>query len=991
MKPLRTLTGLLLLFFTIGSVTHALQDRMLPITDEVRASHPVFYYLPFKSNGTEPNTLKGGRPSKTVPWAAVTTGGVEFIDTTKELPATTADFDGMNLVELDGSSRFDDQSLSVELWFRSDQVWDAKYWPGSATLVSKFTSGWASGDWGILGGSLSDGVNEGRILVGVGPIGGGDAVLASPRGLNDGRYHHLVWTRSDTGENTLFIDGKVVDRAKDNAGSIINERPIQIGGESREKGGRYFRGSLTAIAIYTHVLNEERVRAHFDAVKVAPHLPPPVNRKVDFATEIKPLFQKHCFDCHGPGLDSGGFSMGTRAEMVEGGENGPGILVGKSVSSALVQRIAGIDPEQAMPPDGDRMSPEEIGLIRTWIDQGAIWPASEEIPDPRKEKYRSHWAFQPLQQPPLPVPLNYRSASWVRTPVDQFVANQIETSKLEPAPAATREELLRRVHFDLTGLPPSPDRVRTFLADNSPEAYSQLVEELLGSNAYAERWARHWLDVVRYADSGGFETDIRYEQAWHYRDYVIRSFASNKPIDRFLMEQVAGDELWPEDKESMSEAVALWTLGPWPNALDQYPEMLEYVRRTDQVATFGEAMLGLTIGCANCHHHKYDPISQRDYFGLEAIFAASETWDRTTNKKAWGRGERNHFRILKHASNPPTIRLLVRGELSKPRGLIAPATPAFFPGGGELPGGKDEHLHRRAALAKWLVSTSNPLTARSFVNRVWQWHFGRAIAATPNDLGLNGATPTHPELLDWLAYDFRESGWDLKHLHRRILLSATYQQSVQRTAKAMHLDPENKFLSSFPSRRLSAEEIWDHLHSAAGSLDLLCHGPPFVPALSDEEMLGIYDIEQKPASKWPVTTEQNRRAIYMLNRRSFRFPFFEAFDPPNSSVSCPTRHTTTVPAQALTMLNNNIVASQAIALSARLVREAGEQETSQLELAWLLAYSREISDEERQMARKFLAQARSSYQTRGIDHASQRALADLCLALFNSSEFVSTN
>ncbi|MBM3966538.1 MAG: DUF1553 domain-containing protein, partial [Planctomycetes bacterium] len=547
------------------------------------------------------------------------------------------------------------------------------------------------------------------------------------------------------------------------------------------------------------------------------------------------------------------------------------------------------------------------GLVRAWINQGAKWPASEELADPRLESFKGHWAFQLLQQPTLPGLDSSPLANWVQTPVDRFIAERLIRLNLTPASMASRAELLRRVCFDVTGLPPTPERWRAFMSDLRPDAYSQLVDELLSSSAYAERWARHWLDVVRYADSGGFETDILYEQAWHYRDYVIRSIASNKPIDRFLMEQVAGDELWPEDADAMADAVALWTLGPWPNALDQYPEMLEYVRRTDQVSTFGEAMLGLTVGCANCHNHKYDPISQRDYFGLEAVFAASETWDRNTNKKHWGSGERNHYRIFRHASSPAPIRLLGRGELSKPRGLIAPSIPSFFPAGGNLTDREDENLYRRAELAKWMVSTSNPLTARSFVNRVWQGHFGHAIAATPNDLGLNGSPPSHRELLDWLACDFRESGWDLKRLHRQILLSATYQQSVHRSPAAIQTDSENRYLSSFPSRRLSAEEIWDHLHTAAGTLERPSYGPPFVPKLTDEELLGIYDIEQKPEKKWPVTKEQHRRAIYILNRRSFRFPLFEAFDPPNNSVSCPTRQTTTVPAQALTMLNSTIV------------------------------------------------------------------------------------
>ena len=971
----------LLLSCLLGHPTHAF-DPLISTANNDKDSQPFYCFLPLKNDSAKDSDNR---------WNASATPGVQYIDSNGQSPFQSAFFDEKNLIELDGSSELNSQNLSVELWFRSEQIWNAKYWPGAATLVSKFTSGWASSDWGIIGGSLSDGVNEGRILVGIGPSGGGDVVLASPPGLNDGTFHHLVWTRSETGENALFIDGKIVDRKKENGGSITNTRPIQIGGESWEKGGRYFRGNLTAIAFYTHALSEEQVRLHYDTVKVAPNLPPSANRKVDFATDIKPLLTKYCFDCHGPGLDQGGLSMATRDQVLEGGETGPGLFVGNSISSPLVHRISGLDPEQAMPPDGERMPPEEIGLIRAWIDQGALWPASEETADPRIEIFRAHWAFQPLMQPPLPTPDKPAHANWIRGPVDRFIAARLQSENLDPAVVASRYELLRRVYFDLTGLPPSPDKIRSFLSDSRPEAFADLVEELLGSTAYAERWARHWLDVVRYADSGGFETDIVYEQAWHYRDYVIRSFATNKPIDQFLMEQVAGDELWPEDNETMSDAIAVWTLGPWPNALDQYPEMLEYVRRTDQVTTFGEAMLGLTVGCANCHNHKYDPISQRDYFGLEAIFAASETWDRNTNKKSWGKGERNHYRILKHASTPTAIRLLGRGELSKPRGLIAPSIPSFFPGGGELPSNNNENLHRRAQLAKWLASPSNPLTARSFVNRVWQWHFGRALAPTPNDLGLKGAPPTHSELLDWLTFDFCQRGWDLKHLHRRILFSATYQQSVQRSQHAMQSDPENNSLASFPSRRLSAEEVWDHLHSAAGTLELDSYGPPFVPALSEEELLGLYDIEQNTGKKWPVTSEQNRRAIYILNRRSFRFPFFEAFDPPNNSISCPTRQTTTVPAQALTLLNNSIVALQADAMAKRLLREAGVQESSQLELAWLLAYSREISDEERQMAKDFLAQSRTSYKTKGIDDASERAMADLCLALFNSSEFISAN
>ena len=957
-----------------------------------REDQPVFEYLALADGGVVPLETSGSAASANrLPWSARATSGVCFAEATEQICGRTAVFDGASLIDIAGSSNFPACSLSVEFWFCSEQVWDAKYWPGSATLVTKFTGGWASGDWGIIGGSLSDGVNEGRILVGVGPSGGADVVLASEPGLNDGRFHHIVWTRDETGENVLYVDGNLADRAMDNGGSIVSGRPIQIGGEGLEQGGRYFRGALTALAVYTHVLSADRVRTGFDTAVAARQLPPSVNRSVDFAGDIKPLFRKYCFECHGRGAEHGGFSLGTRVRMVDGGESGRAVMPGRSISSALIHRIAGFDAERVMPPEGPRMSAAEVGLIRSWIDQGAIWPEGEDEPDPQLQRFKSHWSFQPLRQPVVPAPEKPESEQWVRGPVDRFIVAALEQQHLQPASEASRHELLRRVHFDLTGLPPSPDRIRAFLSDTRPEAFALLVDELLATTAYAERWARHWLDVVRYADSGGFETDILYEQAWHYRDYVIRSLAAGKPIDRFLMEQVAGDEIWPDDAATMSDAVALWTLGPWPNALDQFPDMLEYVRRTDQVTTFGEALLGMTVGCANCHNHKYDPISQRDYFGLEAIFAASETWDRHTDKKGWAQGERSHYRILRHGTRPPPIRLLGRGELSRPRGLVAPAIPAFFSGGGELPRGDGEHLRRRKNLAEWLVSPNNPLAARTFVNRVWQWHFGTGLVATPNDLGLKGAAPSHPELLDWLACDFRDSGWDLKQLHRRILLSATWQQSVHRSAEAIKADPENRFLSAFPSRRLSAEEIWDHLHSAAGTLNLESYGPPIVPQLTAEELLGIYDIEQNAGKKWPVTAEQSRRAIYILNRRSFRFPFFEAFDPPGNSVSCPTRQTTTVPTQALTMLNNSMVQRQAQAMSAGLWKQAGPDESAQLKLAWLLAFSREMTPQEQREAGEFLAQARRSYRDRGVDRAAERALADLCLALFNSSEFISIN
>jgi mono/diheme cytochrome c family protein len=317
---------------------------------------------------------------------------------------------------------------------------------------------------------------------------------------------------------------------------------------------------LTAGSYAAEVLKDE------PADQTDSQLPKPATVEIDFARDIKPIFQEACFKCHGPNQEKGGFSLATKARALEGGDEGSDILAGNSAASLLVQRIASQDEESAMPPEGKRLSAWQVGLIRAWIDQGAVWPTDADEIDPRRATPPSHWSFKSLQQPPIPE----RKDTWVSSPIDAFILTKLDEATLSPAPEASREALLRRASFDLIGLAPSPEEVAAFTSDASAEAFAKVVDRLLESPAYGERWARHWLDVVRYADSGGYETDIFYEQAWRYRDYVIRSFNEDKGYDRFLMEQVAGDELWPE-QAAMEDAVAVWTLGEWPNALDAYP------------------------------------------------------------------------------------------------------------------------------------------------------------------------------------------------------------------------------------------------------------------------------------------------------------------------------------------------------------------------------------------------------------------------------------
>jgi len=545
------------------------------------------------------------------------------------------------------------------------------------------------------------------------------------------------------------------------------------------------------------------------------------------------------------------------------------------------------------------------------------------------------WSLQPVRQASPPIP---KDRNWVKNPIDAFVLARLEADGLTPTPPASRPALLRRIHFDLTGLPPSPEQVEAFARDRRPQACAELIDRLLGSPQYGERWARHWLDVVRYADTGGFEHDLSYRNAWRYRDYVIRSFNANKPFSRFIQEQVAGDELWPGDADAVT-ATGLYAVGPVSQDSAMMSTQLEYEWLTDAADTTGAAFLGLTLGCARCHDHKYDPLTQRDYYGLQAIFAASDRpypdairehrikglngiladvpipKEAKDDPRCTIKTDEKIGAQLFHREAPLEIHRLRRGELSKPLEPIEPALPAVF--------GVDKKrfdpaaappAQRRAEFARWLIAPDNPLTARVIVNRVWAWHFGQGLVRTPSDFGAQGEPPTHPELLDWLARDFVEHGWDLKRLHKLIMTSATYQMASRieasspvrpkkdPSANRRFNDSENRLLSHFPRRRLEAEAIWDSLHACAGTLNLKAFGPPVVPALSKDELSGLFGED-----KWKVTKDTNeftRRGVYLFERRTFLAPMLDAFDPPDVMASCARRFETTVPTQALALLNS---------------------------------------------------------------------------------------
>jgi hypothetical protein len=554
------------------------------------------------------------------------------------------------------------------------------------------------------------------------------------------------------------------------------------------------------------------------------------------------------------------------------------------------------------------------------------------------------------------------------------------------------------VTFDLVGLPPTPEEMEAFLDDCSPEAWSRVVDRLLASPQYGEHWARHWLDVVRYADTGGFENDPFYPSAYRYRDYVIRSLNADKPFDRFIQEQVAGDELWPQDREAVL-GTGLYCIGPALEESAMVTNQLEHEWLTDAVDTTGAAFLGLTLGCARCHDHKYDPITQKDFYAMQAIFAASDRpytgKARLTRIKALNgllseapvpeqlqndprctiqTENKVGFRLF-HREQPLEVRRLHRGELGKPREVVPQAIPAALvtvshqPELDTAPPGQ-----RRAALARWLTAADNPLTARVLVNRVWGWHFGQLLVRTPNDFGRQGEPPTHPELLDWLCRDFLEHHWSLKHLHRRILLSSAYRMQSIAVGRGVQLDPENWLLWHFPRRRLEGEAIRDSMLACAGTLNLQPFGPAMVPPLSRQELTGLFGAKDK----WPVTkdaSQYTRRSVYLLVRRTFLYPMFAAFDPPEVMTSCPCRLQTVVPTQALTLLNSPQARARSAAFARRLRKECDDNPEKLVARAWQLAFGRPASPTETARALAFLKKGKN-------------ALADLCLALFNTNEFI---
>jgi len=673
----------------------------------------------------------------------------------------------------------------------------------------------------------------------------------------------------------------------------------------------------------------------------------------NYEAEIKPLFKEYCGACHSQLKQKGGLRLDAGTLILKGGKHGAAMTPGQSDQSLIIQRITSSDVEERMPQEGKPLSAEKIELLRRWIESGARFPKDEIVARSPAE----HWAFQPVRQPPIPA---VKNSDWVRNPIDAFVLSELEAHGLQPAAPAKPMALFRRLNLDLLGLPPEIAEQESFAREPSDAALDCRVDALLPRPGYGERWARHWLDVARYADSNGYERDAEKPMVWRYRDYVINALNEDKPFDRFVMEQIAGDELADRSKESII-ATGFLRLGHWDDepadpAADRYDQL------DDIVSTTGQAFLGLTIGCARCHDHKFEPLTARDYYSLIAVFNPLQRPQNGRTELTLPAGEVQAYAWKESGAKVPETHVLIRGSPARLGDAVSPAVPAILvkqqP---EFPAANNQSTQRRLGLARWLASEDNPLAARVIVNRVWQQHFGRGIVGTANDFGLMGAAPSNPELLDWLAWWFvHDAKWSLKKLHRLILTSNSWRQMAggEQSISQVHL------------RRLEAEALRDSVLAVSGQLNHKCFGPSMKPRVPDAAL----EANTDKASVWTASAESetSRRTIYAFVKRGLVLPMLEVLDLADTVSSCPQRQVTTVAPQALSLFNGEFVNAQAKYFARRLQREAGADPVRQLKLAWQLALCREPTDIEIAQMLRF---------------EKEESLEQVCRVIFNLNEF----
>ena len=751
----------------------------------------------------------------------------------------------------------------------------------------------------------------------------------------------------------------------------------------------------------------------------------------DFRRDIQPILQSRCLACHGEKAQMHGLRLDRRDGALTGGGSGaPAIVPGNSAQSLLIKYVSGVDKDIVMPPGGERLKPEQVALLRAWIDGGAPWPTDEE---PRAAVKRlNHWAFQPVSRPVVP---NLKSP-WVRNPIDAFILAKLQARGWKPAPAAAPRALLRRIYLDLTGLPPTLEEQERFLGN--PLAFDRLIGDLLERNSYGERWGRHWLDLVRFAETNGYERDATKPNAWRYRDYVIDAFNHDKPFNRFALEQLAGDEL-PDASAETFIALGYYRLGPWDDEPAD-PKTDRFDQLDDIVSTTAQAFLGLTLGCARCHNHKFEPLTAHDYYSMVAIFnglqrpqkgrteldlpagaraevdavlerdrridpfqskidqitvaarkelldsgnkasldeflvgtgrsAAIEALQRRIDELRRATPEITRAYYLRESSSVPPTYLLIRGKAAQPGPEVSPGVPEVLVSKQPPFAPPRRTSMRRLSFAQWLTSPDNPLTARVIVNRVWQHHFGEGLVRTPSDFGVMGDKSTHPELLDWLTTWFIDNGWSIKKLHRLIMTSNTYRMSRQWNAEYASKDPEDRLLWRLPYQRLEVEAIRDSALAVSGRLNTKMYGPSMYPHIPPAALEGSSD----PDKIWKESEESEaaRRTIYAFLKRSMVVPMLEVLDLCDTSRTSAKRQNTSVATQALTLFNGDFVNRQARYFADRLRKEAGVDPARQIDLAYRLALARPPRRTEAATMLQFL---------------KREPLEQMCRVIFNLNEF----
>jgi hypothetical protein len=740
-----------------------------------------------------------------------------------------------------------------------------------------------------------------------------------------------------------------------------------------------------------------------------------------FESKIRPLLAERCYECHSARANKvkGGLLLDSREGVQKGGDSGPVLVKGEPGKSLLLKALSYRDSDLQMPPEG-KLADSEISLLREWIERGAPDPRDEPVgsvavePGIDYEEGRKFWSFVPPVSHEFP---GVQAPEWPRKELDHFVLARMEEAGLSPAPEAGRRTLVRRAYLDLHGLPPTTEQVQAFVHDDRPDAWKQLIDELLASPRYGERWGRHWLDVARYSDSNGMDEDIAHPEAWRYRDYVIRSFNEDKRFDEFIVEQLAGDLLPGDSLEQRRDQVAalgFLSVGPKMLACDD-PDKMRRDIVDEQLDTTGRAFMGMTLGCARCHDHKFDPVSIEDYYGMAGIFLSTKTLTKYTvvahyhlhdltepevaarwkeigelekkkgdkktkeeEKKALeGRiaglkkdlPSRHHVMgVTEDAVADTKVHLrgnyLTLGE-EVPRRVLPVISGFDQP---PMPAGQSGRLE----LARWMASPEHPLTARVIVNRLWRWHFGRGLVPTPDNFGVLGERPTHPELLDHLALKLIETGWSLKAMHREMMQSATYRQD-SRSERTLREDPENKLFARWKPRRVEAEVVRDSILFKSNRLDLTVGGGTLRRKPTEY-------IDKGKMKEW---IKSPRRAVYLPVIRSAGYDELNAFDFADPSVANGNRKTSTVTQQALVLMNSPMVHESAVHL-AGIMLEATQGASTGQRADWMVVhyYGRPARPEE--MAR--ITGSVESSQKEGSEEVE--AWASVARVLMASNEFL---